>query len=291
MNDLIGRIRVRLNRLLTLIISPLKTGGLRTAGTTEGGAGDAAENEVEQARRQLERIRLVSSIFETTDADRIDGYHVQPLGWVASERVERSSAEYALRDEAARTHPEANVLIKLSSTSVSERYVAGVGAKGNAYYQSRRKTTWEALAAHATPLAEVDRPARRWRSDLAIVDGSNVMHWDEQTPKIETLQAVIDLLLANRQTPHVVFDRNAGFKLTGKPATIQKIKSLMARDVNMEYCPPSEPADISIISLAIDLGAPIVSNDQFKDSIRARHVPKIKGFSVNGTTELLDPRP
>lgn len=252
---------------------------------------DGADYEVTKARKELERIRLVSSIFETTDADHIDGYHVEPLGWVSSERLERSSAEYALRDEAARLHPDANVLIKLTSTTASERYVAGVGAKGNAYYRNRRKTTWEALAGHATPLSEVDRPARRWRSDLAIVDGSNVMHWDDQTPKIETLQAVIDLLVARRQTPHVVFDRNAGFKLTGKPASIAKIRNLIARDVNMEYCPPSEPADISIIDLAIDLGAPIVSNDQFKDSIRARHVPKIKGFSVNGVTELLDPRP
>lgn len=247
--------------------------------------------EVKKARKELERIRLVSSIFETTDADHIDGYHVEPLGWVSVKRAERSAAEFALRDETARRYPDANALIKLSSSAISEKYVADVGPKGRAYYRNRKTTTWEALAGRATPLPEVDRPARRWRSDLAIVDGSNVMHWDQQTPKIETLQAVLDLMVARKQTPHVVFDRNAGFKLTGKPASIAKIRNLIARDVNMEYCPPSEPADISIIDLALDLGAPIVSNDQYKDSIRARHVPKIKGFSINGVTELLDPRP
>ena len=37
--------------------------------------------------------------------------------------------------------------------------------------------------------------------------------------------------------------------------------------------------------------APIVSNDLFRDRPEARDIPKIKGFSKHGVTEILKPFP
>ena len=49
-----------------------------------------------------------------------------------------------------------------------------------------------------------------------IVDGSNVMHWKDDTPQIETLREVLDRLAALGFSPGVVFDANAGHLLAGR---------------------------------------------------------------------------
>jgi hypothetical protein len=46
-----------------------------------------------------------------------------------------------------------------------------------------------------------------------LVDGSNVMHWQDNQPKLAPLLAVIGRLQALGYVPGVVFDANAGWKL------------------------------------------------------------------------------
>jgi hypothetical protein len=49
-----------------------------------------------------------------------------------------------------------------------------------------------------------------------LVDGSNVMHWQDNTPKLAPLLAVVQRLQALGYAPGVVFDANVGWKLDGR---------------------------------------------------------------------------
>jgi len=48
-----------------------------------------------------------------------------------------------------------------------------------------------------------------------LIDGSNVMHWKDNTPQIATLREVITHLRHLGFAPGVIFDANAGYPLTG----------------------------------------------------------------------------
>lgn len=69
------------------------------------------------------------------------------------------------------------MLVKLTSNERSERYEAGVGAKGNPYYKTRTVKTWEAQAWHAILLDQVDKPRTRPVDRRVILDGSNIAMW------------------------------------------------------------------------------------------------------------------
>ena len=66
-------------------------------------------------------------------------------------------------------------------------------------------------AADAPP---TKRPKKTKR--YIVIDGSNVLHWKDNTPQIETLREVIRRVEALGYTPGVVFDANAGYKISGK---------------------------------------------------------------------------
>lgn len=56
------------------------------------------------------------------------------------------------------------------------------------------------------------RKPRKW----AILDGSNVMHWQDRKASIRPVQDVLAHLGKRGYTAGVVFDANAGYKLSGK---------------------------------------------------------------------------
>lgn len=99
-----------------------------------------------------------------------------------------------------------------------------------------------------------------------IVDGSNVMHWRDNTPQIETLREVIAALEQAGFAPGVVFDANAGYKLTGRylhDDTFSSVLGLPRKRVIVVN--KGEPADPLILTAARDHGARIVTNDRFRD--------------------------
>ena len=99
-----------------------------------------------------------------------------------------------------------------------------------------------------------------------IVDGSNVMYWSEGKAQIDTLREVIAALHAQGLTPGVVFDANAGYKLTGRYLHDRALGILL--DLPRErvmIVPRGEPADPTILTAARDHGARVVSNDRFRD--------------------------
>ena len=106
----------------------------------------------------------------------------------------------------------------------------------------------------------------RVTTNRVVVDGSNVMYWKDNTPRIETVREVLDHLSASGFTPGIMFDANAGYLLTGKyehDGAFEKLLGL-PRD-HVMVVNKGVPADISILTAARDLGARIVSNDRYRD--------------------------
>ncbi|WP_157374342.1 NYN domain-containing protein [Salipiger sp. CCB-MM3] len=226
-----------------------------------------------------------------TSADYLDGYKVERLGALTVQAKSRTKADRALKDAALNKHPDVNALLDLVCETQIKELTSGTDVGGSA--KTKRKTIkiWTATACQAIALERVGEPPRLWRQDIAIVDGSNVMHWDSGQPNLKPLRDVIDLLQKKGREPYVVFDRGAGYKLQGKHLTSTALGEELGRQVQIELAPKYEPADHRILDLAEQLLAPIVSNDHFRDRPEARDIPKIKGFSKHGVTEILKPLP
>ncbi|MFO6464182.1 NYN domain-containing protein [Jannaschia sp. KMU-145] len=99
-----------------------------------------------------------------------------------------------------------------------------------------------------------------------ILDGSNVMHWKGGIPDIETVRDVLRTLDARGYGPGVVFGANVGDKLFDRyrhDGALAKMLGLLENRVMV--VPKGEPADPVILRAARDMGAPIVTNDRFRD--------------------------
>jgi hypothetical protein len=128
------------------------------------------------------------------------------------------------------------------------------------------------------------RPAKGAR--FILVDGSNVMHWRDNTPAIQPVREVISSLKAQGFTPGVVFDANAGYKLEGRYRNHYKLaKRLGLPHEQVMVVPKGEPADPMILRAARDYGGRVVSQDRFRDW--EGDFPELRrpGFRVRGGYE------
>jgi hypothetical protein len=99
-----------------------------------------------------------------------------------------------------------------------------------------------------------------------IVDGSNVMHWKDNSAQLATLLEVLRALEARGYSPGVVFDANAGYKLSGSYKHDFAFGRLLGlpRDRVM-VVNKGEPADPIVLKAARLHGVRVVSNDRFRD--------------------------
>lgn len=116
-----------------------------------------------------------------------------------------------------------------------------------------------------------------------VVDGSNVMHWKDNTPDLQVLRAVVAELKRRGYTPGVVFDANAGWKLLGR----YRHDGAMARLLGLPedqvmVVPKGQVADGWILSAARDLGAPVVTNDRYRDWVEAHPEVTEPGRLIRG---------
>ena len=103
---------------------------------------------------------------------------------------------------------------------------------------------------------------RKW----IVVDGSNVLYWNDGAPQIETVRAVLTLLKQRGFTPGVVFDANAGYKIVGSYQHDHALGRMLGLPQDrVMVVPKGTPADPTILAAARDLNAPVVSNDRFRD--------------------------
>ena len=99
-----------------------------------------------------------------------------------------------------------------------------------------------------------------------IVDGSNVMYWKGDVPRIETVKEVLGQLKSEGYTPGVIFDANAGYLLSGRYQHNGELeKALKLPKYRVMVVPKGEPADPTILAAARKLNAVIVTNDRFRD--------------------------
>jgi len=99
-----------------------------------------------------------------------------------------------------------------------------------------------------------------------VVDGSNVMHWQDNTPQLAPLLCVIEDLKKRGFAPGVVFDANAGYKLFGKYLDERELSRMLVLPLNqLLVVPKGIQADPYIIETALKFNAPIVTNDRFRD--------------------------
>jgi hypothetical protein len=99
-----------------------------------------------------------------------------------------------------------------------------------------------------------------------ILDGSNVMHWRDNTPQIDTLREVVVALERAGFAPGIVFDANAGYKLVGQYLPAADLAAVLGLPKSrVMIVPRGEPADPVILTAARDRGVRIVTNDRFRD--------------------------
>jgi hypothetical protein len=127
--------------------------------------------------------------------------------------------------------------------------------------------------------------AKQWRpdGDWILVDGSNVMHWQDKLPQIDPLRRVVEDLKRLGYAPGVVFDANAGWKLFGRYVNESEMAFLL--DLPREQvlvAPKGTPADPYLLMTALEFKARIVTNDRYRDW--AGEYPEVqdKGFLIPG---------
>ncbi|HPD91568.1 MAG TPA: hypothetical protein PLG62_03830 [Pararhodobacter sp.] len=106
------------------------------------------------------------------------------------------------------------------------------------------------------------RSARRW----AVLDGSNILYWQDGTPRLDPVREVLRVMTAAGYDCCVVFDANAGHLLFGRYGRDSDFSARLgvARDRVM-VVPRGEPADPFILTAARDANAVVVTNDRYRD--------------------------
>lgn len=133
-------------------------------------------------------------------------------------------------------------------------------------------------------LWDLVRPATRLvEEEWVLIDGSNVMHWQDNAPRLEAVRKVVDLVRARGYVPGVVFDANAGWKLAGRylhDGDFAQLLGLEARQVLVVA--KGTQADPFLLQTAREFGARIVSNDRFRDWVADHPEIQTPGFLIRG---------
>lgn len=121
--------------------------------------------------------------------------------------------------------------------------------------------------------------ARPW----ILVDGSNVMHWKNERPQIATVHAVVVELERRGFAAGVVFDANAGYKLTSRYMGEREFSSVLGLpESQILVVPKGTQADSYLLDAARKFGARVVTRDRFRDWAEAYPEVLKPGFLVRG---------
>lgn len=129
------------------------------------------------------------------------------------------------------------------------------------------------------------RPAaREVEEDWLLIDGSNVMHWQDNTPSLETVRNVVDQVRKLGYVPGVVFDANAGWKLAGRYLHDQEFAKMLGVEARQVLVvAKGTQADPFLLQTAREFGARIVTNDRFRDWSEAHPEVQAPGFLIRGS--------
>ncbi len=124
----------------------------------------------------------------------------------------------------------------------------------------------------------------RIRPAWIVIDGSNVLHWEDERPALATVGYVVDALKGEGFVPVVWFDANVGYLVGNRymgPAPLARALGLPARQVFV--APKGTPADPLLLMHAARNGARVVTNDRYRDWAAAHPKVREPGFLVSGS--------
>lgn len=145
------------------------------------------------------------------------------------------------------------------------------------------------LAPDAPEMEEVAPPARKPGGTKApapvmvVLDGSNVMHWQEGAPSLEPVKSVIAALTGRGVVPGVIFDASAGYRIGPRYLDDRDFARLLSLpEDRVLTVPKGTPADAYILAAARRLKARVVTNDRYRDW--AGQFPEVAepGFLIRG---------
>lgn len=125
--------------------------------------------------------------------------------------------------------------------------------------------------------------SRRRRSNWIVVDGSNVLHWERDTPDIQSLLHVLGALKSEGFVPVVWFDANVGYLISDRYLGPRPLAAALGLPVKHVFvASKGTPADPLLLVGARKLKARVVTNDRFRDWVD--DFPEIQnpGFLVRG---------
>lgn len=123
------------------------------------------------------------------------------------------------------------------------------------------------------------RALLRRRPAWIVIDGSNVLYWQDEDPSLQSVRIVLDVLTAAGLRPVVWFDANVGYLVSDRylgPRPLARALGLSPRQV--QVAPKGTPADPLLIEGAGTLKARIVTNDRFRDW--REHYPMLRNPDV-----------
>lgn len=124
---------------------------------------------------------------------------------------------------------------------------------------------------------------RRSTKNWVVVDGSNVLYWDGETPNFRSVESVIDILKQEGFLPVVWFDANVGYLIGDRyvgPSALADRLELPRRRVFV--APKGTPADPLLIKNAKALKASVITNDRFRDWEESFPFIRQNGFLIRG---------
>lgn len=100
-----------------------------------------------------------------------------------------------------------------------------------------------------------------------LVDGSNVMHWDDDAgPSLVVLGRALTSLRDSGYRPIVYFDANVGYKIENRHlGEAELARRLRMAPAQIVLSPGGTPADPLLLDHAVRDGLQVVTNDRFRD--------------------------
>ena len=116
-----------------------------------------------------------------------------------------------------------------------------------------------------------------------IVDGSNVMHWQNGTPSLVPVVSAVLALEARGYAVGVIFDANAGYKTHDRYQGDRAMaRRLRLPEDQVLVVPKGTPADAYILEAARDLRARVVTNDRYRDWLETFPEAAEPGLLIRG---------
>lgn len=160
--------------------------------------------------------------------------------------------------------------------AIAATLILGKAALRPAHQPAKRQPAAPPIPAKAHATKRHEAPAN---GPHVVIDGSNVMHWTGDIPRLAPLKALIATLRDQGFQPGIIFDANAGYKLGDRyldDRDFAKLLNLPADRVLVVG--KGEPADPTILAAARELGAKVVTNDRFRDWVA--DFPEVASFGL-----------